>query len=167
MSREGGPQDWQTLQAFSRRKPFAASIMAAPVQRSAMEASYQRLTLRQTRRIVPFMFSMILVQASERGSSAGKRLWRCRPGPPASLRLRPYCGRRLDLGNAHPVAVLQFQKAHQAQLGVGALPQGRPSGACLLEMKRYRSRCSTSGADRYLSAARGKKISSNIIAPPF
>jgi hypothetical protein len=38
-----------------------------------MEASFQRLTLRQMRRIVPFMFSMILVQASERRSSAGKR----------------------------------------------------------------------------------------------
>src|SRR5208282_5726533 len=37
-----------------------------------MEASFQRLTLRQTRRIVPFMFSMMLAPASERRSSAGK-----------------------------------------------------------------------------------------------
>jgi hypothetical protein len=39
--------------------------MAAAVQRSAIEASRQRLTLRQTRRTEPMMFSMMLVQASE------------------------------------------------------------------------------------------------------
>src|SRR5271166_3810379 len=38
--------------------------MAALVQRSAIAASCQRLTLRQTRRMVPIMFSMMLVQAS-------------------------------------------------------------------------------------------------------
>jgi chemotaxis protein MotB len=37
-----------------------------------MPASRQRLTLPQTRRMVPFMFSMMLVQASERLSSGGR-----------------------------------------------------------------------------------------------
>jgi hypothetical protein len=58
--------------AFNRRKPLAASCMAAAVQRNAIAASRQRLTLRQTRRMVPIMFSMMLVQASERRSGRGK-----------------------------------------------------------------------------------------------
>lgn len=45
--------------------------MAAPVQRSAILVSRQRLTLRQTCRMVPFMFSMMLVQASDRRNSTG------------------------------------------------------------------------------------------------
>ncbi len=61
------------FQAFSRLKPFAASIMPAAVQRGAVLASRHRLTLPQTRRIVPFMFSMMLVQASDRRSCC------CRP----------------------------------------------------------------------------------------
>src|SRR6266446_4716983 len=40
-------------------------------QRWSSAAPWQRLTLRQTRRTVPIMFSMMLVQASERRSSAG------------------------------------------------------------------------------------------------
>src|SRR4051794_6932551 len=46
--------------------------MPAAVHRSAMPASRQRLTLPQTRRMVPFMFSIMLVQASERLSSRGR-----------------------------------------------------------------------------------------------
>jgi hypothetical protein len=46
------------LLALSLRKPRAASRMAAAVQRSAMEASRQRLTLRQTRRTEPMMVSI-------------------------------------------------------------------------------------------------------------
>ena len=46
--------------------------MAAAVQRNAIDASRQRLTLRQTRRMVPIMFSMMLVQASERRSDSGR-----------------------------------------------------------------------------------------------
>ena len=65
------PQDRQLLVALSRRKPLAASSMAAPVQRNTILASRQRLTLRQTCRMVPFMFSMTLVHASERHSSIG------------------------------------------------------------------------------------------------
>src|SRR3954447_2603262 len=56
------------LWAFNRRKPLVASCIAAAVQRSAIDASRQRLTLRQTRRMAPIMFSMMLVQASERRS---------------------------------------------------------------------------------------------------
>ena len=41
------------LCAFNRRNPFAASSIAAPVQRRAIEASRQRFTLRQTRRMRP------------------------------------------------------------------------------------------------------------------
>ena len=37
-----------------------------------MPASRRRFTLRQTRRTVPIMFSMMLVQANERRSSSGK-----------------------------------------------------------------------------------------------
>jgi hypothetical protein len=45
--------------------------MPAAVHRSAMLASRQRLTLPQTRRMVPFMFSMML-QASEQALAAGR-----------------------------------------------------------------------------------------------
>ena len=57
--------------AFSRRKPLAASCIAAAVQRIAIEAERHRFTLRQTRRTVPITFSITLVQASERRSSFG------------------------------------------------------------------------------------------------
>jgi len=53
---------------LSLRKPFAASSMAAAVHRNAMKSSRQRLTLRQTRRIEPMMFSMMLVQGRDRRS---------------------------------------------------------------------------------------------------
>ena len=46
--------------------------MAAAVQRNAIEGELQRFTLRVTRRTVPIMFSMMLVQASELRSSAGR-----------------------------------------------------------------------------------------------
>src|SRR5664279_3966196 len=46
--------------------------MAAAVQRKAIEDELQRLTLRVTRRTVPIIFSMMLVQASERRNSAGR-----------------------------------------------------------------------------------------------
>ena len=45
--------------------------MAAAVQRKAIEDELQRFTLRVTRRTVPIIFSTMLVQASERRSSAG------------------------------------------------------------------------------------------------
>jgi hypothetical protein len=51
-------------------KPGASSI-AAPVQRMAIAASRQCFTLRQTRRTVPFMFSMMLVQAEAAGAESG------------------------------------------------------------------------------------------------
>ena len=65
---------------------------------------------------------------------ACSRLGRRRPVAPASVRLRPDCGHGLDLRKAHSAAFFQVQKAHQAQLIVGAFPQGRSSCACLLEM---------------------------------
>ena len=43
---------------------LAASIMPAAVQPSAISALRHGFTLRQTRRAVPIMFSMALVQAS-------------------------------------------------------------------------------------------------------
>ena len=46
--------------------------MAAAVQRKAIEGELQRFTLRVTRRTVPIIFSMMLVQASERRNSAGR-----------------------------------------------------------------------------------------------
>src|SRR5262245_13301379 len=46
--------------------------MPAAVQRNAIAAFRHRLTLRQTRRTVPIMFSIELVQASERLSFTGK-----------------------------------------------------------------------------------------------
>jgi hypothetical protein len=58
------------LWAFNRRKPLVASSMPAAVQRSAIAALRQCLTLRQTRRTVPMMFSIALVQASERRAAA-------------------------------------------------------------------------------------------------
>src|SRR5947209_7671392 len=46
--------------------------MPAAVQRNAITAFRHRFTLRQTRRTVPIMFSIELVQASERLSFTGK-----------------------------------------------------------------------------------------------
>src|ERR1700684_3531646 len=46
--------------------------MAAAYHRNAIEGELQRFTLLVTRRTVPIMFSMMLVQASERRSSAGR-----------------------------------------------------------------------------------------------
>ena len=46
--------------------------MAATVQRKAIEDELQRFTLRVTRRTVPIIFSMMLVQASERRNCAGR-----------------------------------------------------------------------------------------------
>src|SRR5512132_3761511 len=46
--------------------------MPAAVQRNAIAAFRHRFTLRQTRRKVPIMFSIELVQASERLSFTGK-----------------------------------------------------------------------------------------------
>ena len=46
--------------------------MPAAVQRNAIAAFRHRFTLRQTRRTVPIMFSIELVQASERLSVTGK-----------------------------------------------------------------------------------------------
>ena len=45
--------------------------MPAAVQRSAIAALRQRFTLRLTRRTVPIMFSIALVQASDRRSGVG------------------------------------------------------------------------------------------------
>ena len=47
---------------FNRRNPFSASRMAVPIQRRAILALRQRLTLRQTWRITAIMLSMALVQ---------------------------------------------------------------------------------------------------------
>jgi hypothetical protein len=49
-----------------------ASIIAAAVERIAMDGERQCLTLRQTLRAVPITFSMMFVQASERRSSRGR-----------------------------------------------------------------------------------------------
>src|SRR3954465_3699048 len=62
------------------------------------------------------------------------RLARSSSIAPASPRLRPQRRSNLDLRPAHPVAVLEVQKADQAQLIVGALSQGRSSRAGRLEM---------------------------------
>ena len=64
------------------------------------------------------------------------RLGRRGPIAPASPRLRPQHCSSLDLQRAHPVAIFKVQKAHQAQLIVGALSQGRSSRAGRLEMKK-------------------------------
>ena len=46
--------------------------MATAVQRKAVDDELQRFTLRVTRRTVPIIFSMMLVQAIERRNSAGR-----------------------------------------------------------------------------------------------
>ena len=95
------------------------------------------------------------------------RLGRCCPVAPTPFRLRPCCSRSLDLRPAYPVAIFQVQKAHQAQLIVGALPQRRSSCACLLEMNEVSfpllRRAALLDTSRQF---RGKKISSNIVGPP-
>jgi hypothetical protein len=59
-------ENGQVLVGFQSTKPLAASIMPAAVQRNAIAAFRHRFTLRQTWRTVPIMFSIELVQASER-----------------------------------------------------------------------------------------------------
>src|SRR6202048_952009 len=66
------PQGRKLLVGFEPAKPFLASFMAAAVQRKAIEDELQRFTLRVTRRTGPIIFSMMLVQASERRNSAGR-----------------------------------------------------------------------------------------------
>jgi hypothetical protein len=61
-------RSFENMQAFNPRNPLAAFNMPAAVQRSAIAAFCHRLTLRQTRRTVPIMFSIELVPASERGA---------------------------------------------------------------------------------------------------
>jgi hypothetical protein len=53
----------------NRRKPFAASCIAAAVQRSAIEADRHRSPLWQTRRTVLMTFSTMLVHAPIRRRS--------------------------------------------------------------------------------------------------
>jgi hypothetical protein len=52
------------------------------------------------------------------------RLARCSLIAPPSPWLRPQRRSNLDLRPAYPVAILEVQKTHQAQLIVGALAQG-------------------------------------------
>ena len=52
------------------------------------------------------------------------RLGRRNPLAPASPRLRPPYRSGLDLRLGYPIAVLEVQKTHQAQLVVGTLAQG-------------------------------------------
>ena len=54
-----------------RRKPLVASSMPAAVQRTAICASHQRFTFRQTCRITAFIDSMMFVDANDRRSSSG------------------------------------------------------------------------------------------------
>jgi hypothetical protein len=66
-------ENGQLLVRFqTTEKPLAASSMPAAVQRNAIAAFRHRFTLRQTRRTVTIMFSIELVQASERLSLAGR-----------------------------------------------------------------------------------------------
>ena len=69
---ERSSENRRLLVGFNRRNPLAASTMPAAVQRSAMAAYRHRFTLRQTRRTVPIIFSIELVQASERRSFVGR-----------------------------------------------------------------------------------------------
>ena len=71
VSLKGRTQTDNCLCAFNRRKPLLTSIMPAATHHKAIPASRQRLTLRVTRRMVPIMFSAMLVQASDRRSSFG------------------------------------------------------------------------------------------------
>jgi hypothetical protein len=47
VSFQSGSQRWKLLVSLSRRKPLAASCMAATVQRIAIEAERHRFTFRQ------------------------------------------------------------------------------------------------------------------------
>ena len=87
------------LYAFSLRKPFLASSIAAAVQRKAIDAERQRFTLRLTRRTVPIMFSMMLVHARDLLSSQS----------------RPTLGRRSARRLAEPAR------------GIGRDPHGGPA----------------------------------------
>src|SRR6476661_5000033 len=66
------PQCRKLLVSFEPAKAFLDLFMAASVQRKAVEDELQRFTLRVTRCTVPIIFSMMLVQASERRNSAGR-----------------------------------------------------------------------------------------------
>ena len=72
MGVESRTEQRQLLACLQSPEALGCLLIAAAVQRSAIDASRQRLTLRQTRRMVPIMFSMMLVQASERRSCSGR-----------------------------------------------------------------------------------------------
>ena len=92
-----------------------ASIIAAAVQRIAMDGERQCLTFRQTRRTVPMTFSMMFVQASERRNSRGR----------PSLRdgehfVEPFQDRP---GDAVPVGREATGEVAQQLLGLGGVVQ--------------------------------------------
>src|SRR5262244_2437463 len=62
----------QVLVGFQSTEAFGCLHHAGGVQRNAIAAFRHRFTLRQTRRTVPIIFSIELVQASERLSFTGK-----------------------------------------------------------------------------------------------
>lgn len=83
---------------------MAASCIAAPVQRSAIGASRQYFTLRHTRRMLPIMFSMMLVQAKRLTRNAKATLLRASPiGQAAGCVIR----------RARILSCLQRQREHR------------------------------------------------------
>src|SRR5262249_24720977 len=61
----------QVLMGFQSTEALGRFQHSGAVQRSAIAALRQRFTLRQTLRTVPIMFSIALVQATERASGVG------------------------------------------------------------------------------------------------
>src|SRR5665811_304557 len=121
--------------------------MAAAVQRKAIEDELQRFTLRVTRRTVPIIFSMMLVETSERRNCAGRPSLltvRIQSNPSRMLFETPGASRSRLSWNQHPeptgsrraTPLLLFQF-------LGAIPRSpcveRSAFQCLLWRGAYSS----------------------------
>src|SRR5262249_37969678 len=71
VSCQRGSENRHVLMGFQSMEALGRFQHAGGRPASAIAASRQRFTLRQTRRTVPMMFSIALVQASERRSGVG------------------------------------------------------------------------------------------------
>jgi hypothetical protein len=104
--------------------------MPAAVQRNAIAAFSHRFTLRQTRRTVPIMFSIELVQASERLSFAGKprRL-------PVSIFVEPFEDASGDTGRLLVKPTGEIAQQPLGFIGIVELPS-LPEGPAYRRMQR-------------------------------
>ena len=122
MSQQGGFERRQLLIGHQPSEAFFSLHHAG--SGPAQEASRQRFTLRLTCRMVPFMFSMMLVQARERRSSLGRR---------TTHRISSSPSRMVAAMPGHSLSSRRFRIRCSALLHLPGLPQSLAHrGLCLL-----------------------------------